>query len=318
VSYFQVSILAFSALAIIVFIAMFMISRRDRLRSEYYNSELQKVELDRTREVLERQISDLYNQIYRDKGRFNEINQIQLSGEMANPITPATGIFKAPKFLQRMGVAESVEIERKFVFLLTPFSTSERETFDTVHVVCSNVGLNVRRGDEKRVVGPILPHILHELAISQIVICNLNSRNPNVLYELGIAHAIGKPVILIAEASEDLPFDVSHFSIILYEDHADLREKLTSAISRLALSGDLESQTEEVREQEAIVELRSTESLPNALAILQGHSNISRAFILDDARIYVSGKSPSPKFISDIGDILRQHGITPVMSRLIR
>ena len=317
-SYFQISILIFAAIAIFIAIAMFAISRRDRIRKEYYDIKNNEVRLDKTREVLERQIAELYQQIYRDKGRFGEINDLQITGEMVNPRDLESGTFKAPKFFQRMGVEEIVQIEPKFVFVLTPFSSQEYKTFSTVQMICSSIGLNARRGDEKRIVGPILPHILEELAKSQIVICNLNSRNPNVLYELGIAHAIGKPIILIAEAQEELPLDVSHFSIIIYNDLAELRSSLTSAISRLALSGDLDHNSKAIREQEAVIQISDPEHLHYAITVLKQHENISRAFVLDHENIYVSGESPSRKFISDIGEILRDNGIQSGNARLIR
>lgn len=59
---------------------------------------------------------------------------------------------------------------------------------------------------------------------SRYVIANLNGRNPNVYYELGIAQAIGKPVILIADVSsyKEIPFDLQSNRLLLYRNEGEL------------------------------------------------------------------------------------------------
>jgi hypothetical protein len=44
-----------------------------------------------------------------------------------------------------------------------------------------------------------------------------SSRNPNVFYELGLAHALSKPVVLVSSNEEDVPFDLRHIRVIVYE-----------------------------------------------------------------------------------------------------
>jgi hypothetical protein len=45
---------------------------------------------------------------------------------------------------------------------------------------------------------------------SRVVICDCTGRNPNVFYEIGIAHTLGREVILITQNPEDIPFDLRH------------------------------------------------------------------------------------------------------------
>ena len=49
-----------------------------------------------------------------------------------------------------------------------------------------------------------------------MLVAELTSRNPNVLYELGLAHALKKPVVLISSNEHDIPFDVRHIRVIYY------------------------------------------------------------------------------------------------------
>lgn len=54
---------------------------------------------------------------------------------------------------------------------------------------------------------------------SRVVISLMTGGNRNVNYELGLAHAWGKPSIMIAESTEDIPFDYRHLRVILYDVH---------------------------------------------------------------------------------------------------
>lgn len=49
-----------------------------------------------------------------------------------------------------------------------------------------------------------------------MLIAELTLRNPNVYYELGIAHALKKPVVLVCSNEEDVPFDLKHIRVIYY------------------------------------------------------------------------------------------------------
>lgn len=52
---------------------------------------------------------------------------------------------------------------------------------------------------------------------AKVLVAELTSRNPNVFYELGLAHALKKPVVLISAKEEDVPFDLQHIRVIYYD-----------------------------------------------------------------------------------------------------
>ncbi|MOA36985.1 hypothetical protein D3C78_1585460 [compost metagenome] len=72
----------------------------------------------------------------------------------------------------------------------------------------------------------ILAHIAEQIAKSRLVIANISGRNPNVFYELGLAHALGKPVIIVSESLSDIPFDINSSRILAFDDEKDLEVKL--------------------------------------------------------------------------------------------
>lgn len=65
------------------------------------------------------------------------------------------------------------------------------------------------------------------------IIADVTGKNPNVMYELGIAHTIGKPVILITQNTKSIPFDFTHLRHFKYEDNSDGKEKFAKELRRV-------------------------------------------------------------------------------------
>ncbi len=66
--------------------------------------------------------------------------------------------------------------------------------------------------------GLILKDIAQGIVESEVVIAEITPVNQNVFYELGYAHALGKPTILLAERGKQLPFDVSGYRVLMYDN----------------------------------------------------------------------------------------------------
>ncbi len=65
---------------------------------------------------------------------------------------------------------------------------------------------------------------------SRVVICDCTGRNPNVFYEAGIAHTLGREVILITQSEHDVPFDLRHLRYVRYLNNAEGRRALIAAL----------------------------------------------------------------------------------------
>jgi hypothetical protein len=65
--------------------------------------------------------------------------------------------------------------------------------------------------------GKIIDQIWKGIHAARVLVAELTGRNPNVLYELGLAHALYKPVVLVSSNKDDVPFDVQHVRVIYYE-----------------------------------------------------------------------------------------------------
>ncbi|HVZ20666.1 MAG TPA: nucleoside 2-deoxyribosyltransferase [Vicinamibacterales bacterium] len=104
----------------------------------------------------------------------------------------------------------------------------------------TQAGYEVARADDIRNQQNILKDILAGITESDLVVADLTGSNPNVYYELGLAHALGKRVILLTQEMDDLPFDLRSYRVIPYSTHfaevANARTHLL-AIATDALEG---------------------------------------------------------------------------------
>ena len=64
--------------------------------------------------------------------------------------------------------------------------------------------------------GKIIDQIWDGINAAKVLVAELTSRNPNVFYELGLAHALDKPVVLISSNEDDVPFDLKHIRVIYH------------------------------------------------------------------------------------------------------
>jgi len=77
-------------------------------------------------------------------------------------------------------------------------------------------GLTPRRADDLNRAGTIIKDIWNYTKQAKVILADLTGRNANVLYELGLAHAIAKPAILLTQLMDDIPFDLRGLRILQY------------------------------------------------------------------------------------------------------
>ena len=116
-------------------------------------------------------------------------------------------------------------------FVLMPFDEVFYEIYkNLIQPAVVQAGLEPLRADDIFSPGPIIEQIRSAIQQSRVCIADISGRNPNVLYELGIAQTLGKPTVLISQDITNVPFDVQHLRIIQYS--YDIK-KLQSAQSQL-------------------------------------------------------------------------------------
>ena len=120
-----------------------------------------------------------------------------------------------------------------------PFGKKDGTDFDEVYqhaikAACQEVGAACIRADASDFSGSVLKSIHNSITKTDFVIADLTGRNPNVLYELGYAIALNKPVILLARDASDVPFDIVDQQVIVYGgDIPRLKEGLVASLGPL-------------------------------------------------------------------------------------
>ena len=120
--------------------------------------------------------------------------------------------------------------------VLMPF----KEPFDTYFLSIIQPAVKVAllqpvRGDSLFRPSPIMGDIWKMIQESRVLIADLTEKNANVFYELGLAHAIGKPVVLISDNLGDVPFDLQSLRVLIYDKNepawgSELKSSIAAAL----------------------------------------------------------------------------------------
>ena len=125
---------------------------------------------------------------------------------------------------------------KPFVFVLMPFDSNFSDIYKFgIKGAAEDVGAYAERVDEQIFNEGILDRIFNQISKSDVVVADMTGRNPNVFYEVGYAHALGKTTLLLTQNVNDIPFDLKHRQHIVYGGRIetlrkDLAEHLRWAI----------------------------------------------------------------------------------------
>lgn len=104
-------------------------------------------------------------------------------------------------------------------FVVMPFADPLGSYYEKVYKpAIEKAGLTPIRADNEIFgTGKIIDQIWSGINSAKVLIAELTDRNPNVFYELGLAHALQKPVVLISSNEKDVPFDLHYIRVIYYD-----------------------------------------------------------------------------------------------------
>jgi hypothetical protein len=148
--------------------------------------------------------------------------------------------------LEELGVKprfNKLRFERKknHIFYLCPFSDPYNQIYqDHVKPLVTSRGFTIDRADEIYGTQPIIEDIWESINSAELIIADSSGRNPNVMYEIGMAHTVGKPVVLMSQSVDDIPFDLKHHRCIIYSytprGCRDLEQKIDGTLTFLMKS----------------------------------------------------------------------------------
>ncbi|MEX2376138.1 MAG: Hsp70 family protein [Dehalococcoidia bacterium] len=129
----------------------------------------------------------------------------------------------------------SFTLDAKLCFVLMPFTSSLEEVYqDHIRPTVEKLGMVCERADEISEADLITRQIWEKINRARFLVADLTGRNANVFYEVGLAHAIGKEVILLTQNIEEVPFDLRAIRCLAYSHTPrgarDLEKELTKWI----------------------------------------------------------------------------------------
>ncbi len=116
--------------------------------------------------------------------------------------------------------------EDVLVSAMMPFDASFAGVYASIQGAAEDVGLRCRRADEIWETPAIIQDIVNLIDRARVVVCDCTGRNPNVFYEIGIAHTLGREVILLTQSEHDVPFDLRHLRYIRYLNNGEGLQQL--------------------------------------------------------------------------------------------
>lgn len=127
-------------------------------------------------------------------------------------------------------IPEHESIEHALASAMMPFDVGFNPVYESIRRAAENAGLRCRRADDIWENAAIIQDVVALIDRSRVVVCDCSGRNPNVFYEAGIAHTLGREVILITQSEHDIPFDLRHLRYIRYLNNNEGRAGLTGAL----------------------------------------------------------------------------------------
>ncbi|GHU11648.1 hypothetical protein AGMMS50225_17630 [Betaproteobacteria bacterium] len=127
-------------------------------------------------------------------------------------------------------IPEHEDIKPTLASAMMPFDAGFNAVYEAIQQASSNAGLRCKRADDIWENAAIIQDVVALIDRSRVVVCDCSGRNPNVFYETGIAHTLGREVILITQSEHDIPFDLRHLRYIRYLNNAEGRASLTQAL----------------------------------------------------------------------------------------
>lgn len=107
-------------------------------------------------------------------------------------------------------------VDHELVAVMMPFSAEFEPVFESIRAACVQAGLKCLRVKDIWDNSVIMQDVFSLIFRANVVVCDFSGKNPNVFYEAGIAHTLGKQVVPLSQSEADVPFDLRHHRYLPY------------------------------------------------------------------------------------------------------
>lgn len=175
----------------------------------------------------------IFKMVERDYGNLQIIadyisNSYGEPGEMistgpgrSKPITFSPSVFEVPEG----------GVEPDLIAVMTPFAPGFESVFEAIQGAAFMSGFRTLRAKDIWQHSTVIQDVFSLIFRAHIVVCDFTGKNPNVFYEAGIAHTLGKHVVPITQSPADIPFDLQHHRYLHYLNNAEGRAELGKGLA---------------------------------------------------------------------------------------
>jgi hypothetical protein len=146
-------------------------------------------------------------------------------GEAGENISTAPGT-RSINFNPSVFQVPDCGVETDLIAVMTPFSPGFEPVFETIAGAAFMAGCRTLRAKDIWQNSTVIQDVFSLIFRAHIVVCDFTGKNPNVFYEAGIAHTLGKHVVPITQSQADIPFDLQHHRFLHYLNNAEGRVEL--------------------------------------------------------------------------------------------
>jgi hypothetical protein len=161
-------------------------------------------------------------------------------GKISDMIDQAIGYYRDNQHSNERALVHVDPVQPGYVFIAMPMAddyAAADDVHDTIKQAANNCSLHAERVDEIQNDARITDQILDSIKRAQFVVADLSNSKPNVFFEAGYAHGLGKTPIYIAHAQTKLEFDLKDYPTIFSETMRELRTGLEKRLRALAEQG---------------------------------------------------------------------------------
>lgn len=121
--------------------------------------------------------------------------------------------------------------DSNLISVMMPFGLELKPVYEAIKEAARLSGFKCQRADDIWDHSTIIQDVFSLIYRSSIVVCDFTGKNPNVFYEAGIAHTLGKHVVPITQSDQDIPFDLKHHRFAKYLNNGEGLKSLTSTLA---------------------------------------------------------------------------------------
>lgn len=150
------------------------------------------------------------------------VNGVNVSSAKSinRPLVFSPSVFSVPNF----------QPNERLIAVMMPFTGNFSPVYYAINEVSQRLSFSCLKADDIWNHSTVIQDVFDLIFRSFIVICDFTGKNPNVFYEAGIAHTLGKHVIPITQHAGDIPFDLQHHRYLHYLNNAEGLVQLQEAL----------------------------------------------------------------------------------------